>query len=307
MSVDRSQPSRYVIISPVKDEERFVERTLESVASQTIRPQQWIIVDDGSADETPAIVARFAQQHEWVQVVTRSTRGHRKPGSPVIAAFYAGLERIEASDCDFIVKLDCDVVLPADYFERILAEFARNPRLGIASGVYREEGVSGWRIVPMPEYHAAGASKVVRATCFAEIGGFVRDRGWDTVDEIRAQVRGWDTRHFEDLQFLHLKPEGSAIGSSRTNLMHGEVYYLTGGGMAFLLLKVAHRVVTGAPPVLGGLALLWGYLRLRLSGQDRLVDAEEARHYRRLLTSRLRTRWRVGPWRANPAEGRVLK
>jgi hypothetical protein len=89
--------------------------------------------------------------------------------------------------------------------------------------------------------------------------------------------------------------------------MHGEVYYLTGGGMAFLLLKAAHRIVTGAPPVLGGLALLWGYLRLRLSGQDRLVDAEEARHYRGLLTSRLLTRLRVGPWRATPTEGRVLK
>jgi poly-beta-1,6-N-acetyl-D-glucosamine synthase len=132
------------------------------------------------------------------------------------------------------------------------------------------------------------------ARCFEDIGGFVRERGWDTVDEVRAQVKGWTTKHFPDLQFRHLKPEGSGIGSLRTSVMHGEVYFLTGGGVLFLLLKVAHRMVSGAPRVVGGLAMLFGYLRSRLSGRERLVSPAEARHYRRLLNQRLLPlRWNV--------------
>jgi poly-beta-1,6-N-acetyl-D-glucosamine synthase len=303
----RPQSSRYVIVSPVKDEERFVENTLQSVANQTVRPDRWVIVDDGSSDGTGAILARFAGLHKWVQVVTRTASGQRRPGSPVINAFYAGLECVAASEYDFIVKLDCDVALPPDYFARLLSKFGDDPRLGIASGVYCEEGKRGWRTVAMPEYHAAGASKVIRARCFAEIGGFVRERGWDTVDEIRAQVRGWQTKHFTDLRFHHLKPEGSAIGGLRTSLMHGEVYYLTGGGLAFLLLKVLHRVFAGAPPVLGGLALLWGSLRLQLSGRERLVDPIEARHYRRLLMSRIRTQRLARFRRRDPSRTQVFK
>ena len=140
----------------------------------------------------------------------------------------------------------------------------------------------------MPTYHAAGACKVMRLKCFDEIGGFVPERGWDTVDEIRAQTRGWDTRHFADLPFRHLKPEGSGIGTLRTSRMHGEVFYLTGGGLFFLALKVAHRALTGRPPLIAGAALLWGYLRLRLAGRPTLLDAQQTHHYRRLLNSRLR-------------------
>jgi hypothetical protein len=183
--------------------------------------------------------------------------------------------------------LDCDLDLPRDYFESLLARFKRDPRLGIASGVYLEGGPHRWSAIGMPAYHAAGASKVMRAECFAEIGGFVRERGWDTVDEVRAQVKGWKTTHFPDIQFRHLKPEGSGIGKLRTNAMHGDVYFLTGGGILFLLLKVAHRMVSGAPPLLGGLAMLYGYLRSRVSGRARLVNRIEARHYRRLLNQRL--------------------
>jgi hypothetical protein len=126
----------------------------------------------------------------------------------------------------------------------------------------------------------------------------VCERGWDTVDEVRAQVKGWETTHFTDIPFRHLKPEGSGIGSLRTNMMHGDVYYLTGGGPLFLLLKVAHRVLLGQPPLAGGLAMLYGYLRCWASGRERLVSPAEARHYRRLLNGRI-LRWR----RATPRSG----
>jgi glycosyltransferase involved in cell wall biosynthesis len=286
MDNSSATPKGYLIVSPVKDEQQHVERTLRSVVQQTVLPVQWIIVDDGSTDGTAEILKRYEQTHSWIRVVTRIPGAPRRPGSAVMHAFYEGLDRAGALSYGYLVKLDCDVELPADYFERLLARFESDPRLGIASGVYQEAGPDGWSVVDMPAYHAAGASKVVRTRCFDDIGGFVRERGWDTVDELRAHVKGWTTTHFPDLRFLHLKPEGSGIGSMRTHTMHGDVYYLTGGGVVFLLAKAAHRMVTGSPPILGGLAMLFGYVRSWATRQ-RLVDRVEARHYRRLLNRRL--------------------
>ena len=288
---ESAPPIRYLIVSPVKDEERHVERTLRSVTCQTVVPVRWIIVDDGSKDATASIVRKYAERHPYIQLVSRTNSGARQPGSAVMHAFYHGLQHAGGVPHDYIVKLDCDLELPADYFESLLSHFERDPRLGIASGVYLEESESGWQAVPMPEYHAAGASKVMRTRCFDEIGGFVRERGWDTVDEVRAQVKGWTTRHIPEIQFRHLKPEGSGIGSVRTNLMHGDVYYLTGGGPLFLALKVAHRMISGSPPLVGGLAMLWGYLRCLVARRQRLVTSDEARHYRRLLNARVFGLW----------------
>lgn len=283
---------RYIVITPVKDEAELIGDTLSSVAGQTWRPVLWVIVDDGSADDTPVRVRQFAQQHGFVRLVRRQNSGARQPGSAVIRAFHHGYETAKGIPHDFIVKLDADLRFQSDYFERLLVKFREQPRLGIGSGVYEELDNDGrWRVVRMPPYHAAGACKVVRRQCFDEIGGFVACPGWDTVDEIRAMTLGWLTGHFAELRMKHLKPEGSAIGSIKTSLMHGEVYYRTGGGSLFFALKVLRRLFV-RPYGVGGLAMLWGYLRLAAAGADRLVSTQEAEHYRRLLAARLAGRAR---------------
>jgi glycosyltransferase involved in cell wall biosynthesis len=281
------QTVRYVIISPVKDEGRFIERTLESVRRQTIQPYLWIIVDDGSTDETPRILARYARQLDWIKVVSLAANGRRLPGSGVIRAFLAGYEHVAGLDFDFVVKLDCDLEFDPEYFEGLLQEFVTDPSLGVASGVYAEEFNGEWREIKMPRYHAAGASKVVRRACFDDIRAFVPSRGWDTVDEIRAQMAGWKTAHFPHLKLRHLKPEGSGIGILRTSVMSGEIYYLTGGGAIFFAMKFLHRLVVGRPVLIGALAMLVGYGRPWLRRRPRLVNRDEARFYRALLNRRI--------------------
>ncbi len=277
----------YVVISPVKDEAKNIEATLRSMTAQTVRPSLWVIVDDASRDETPQIVGRWAKKHPWIRPLRIERDGQRQPGSAVIRAFQLGYELIRGSEFDFIAKLDCDMEFSADYFEQLLSKFHQDERLGIASGIYLEVKNGEWKPVPMPGYHAAGASKVIRAKCFEEIGGFLPARGWDTVDQIRAQCRGWTTAHFPELQMRHLRPEGEGIGKLRTNVMHGEIYYATGGGLFFFLLKVLHRMFTGRPALLAGLALFWGFLKPWASGRARLVTQEEGRHYRRQLNARI--------------------
>ena len=282
-----TRKQRYVIISPVRDEARFVHRTLASIAAQTVRPALWVIVDDGSTDGTREIVERFAREHEWVQVTGVSADARRQTGSRVVRNFQVGYEWLRGRAFDFVIKLDCDLDIPPDYFERLLARFGEDPQLGIASGVYLENRGGQWTPIEMPPYHTAGAMKMVRAQCYEDIGGFVASPGWDAVDEIKAHVKGWTTRHYTDLRVLHLKDEGSGIGFRRMNQMSGEIHYLTGGGPLFFAAKFLHRAAFGRPRVLGALAMLQAYGRCVVSRRPKLVSAEEARYYRRMLNRRM--------------------
>src|SRR3954471_9489044 len=81
---------RYLLVTPCRDEAKYARRTLDSVVGQSIKPALWIIVDDGSKDETPQILADYARMYPWIKVVTRADRGDRKLGGGVIDAFYAG-------------------------------------------------------------------------------------------------------------------------------------------------------------------------------------------------------------------------
>jgi poly-beta-1,6-N-acetyl-D-glucosamine synthase len=283
----------YVVVTPVRDEARFIGDMVDSVLRQSHLPLLWVIVDDGSSDGTLQIVQERTRGLDWVTVLCTGS-SKRQLGSAEVLAFQRGLATIDAATpYDYIVKLDGDLRLPSDYFEHLLRAMQARPRWGIASGVYSEqqgvdaEGADTWQVVSMPSYHAAGASKVVRRPCFEEMGGFVARKGWDTVDEVRAGLRGWHTGHVPDLVFQHLKPEGQAMGPLQTHRFHGEIYYQTGGGWLFLWVKVAHRMWAGRPWLLGGLAMLWGFVMPTVLRRERLVTAEEARFYRDLLNQRL--------------------
>lgn len=286
MTPARILPS-YVIVTPVRDEAIHIGDTLVSVLAQTHPPLRWIIVDDGSTDRTPEILREHTRGVPWVTLVSTGSR-QRQLGSAEVLAFQRGLTQLGPdATYEFLVKLDGDLRLPPDYFEQVLSRMSANPRWGIASGVYCEARGGVWAPIRMPSYHAAGASKVVRRECFEQIDGFVARKGWDTIDEIRAGLRGWRTGHFDDILFQHLKPEGMAMGTLRTHGFHGDIYYQTGGGILFLLVKVAHRMVSANPPLVGGLAMLWGYLVPWISRRPRLVSEDEATFYRALLNRRL--------------------
>src|SRR5262245_4657586 len=185
----------YVIVSPVKDEGAYITFTLESMITQTRPPQRWLLVDDGSRDDTPAILEHYRQAYAWIDVLRLERDAQRRTGSAEIIAFSRGVERLAGLRFDVIVKLDGDLRFSPTYFDGLLRRFEADGQLGIASGVYLEARRTRWVPVPMPPYHAAGACKAVRWQCFREIGGFVPVKGWDTVDEIRAQMRGWRTGH----------------------------------------------------------------------------------------------------------------
>ena len=283
-----SVESKYVVITPVRNEELYIEETIKSMIAQTLKPTEWIIVDDGSTDRTPEIIDKYTKKFYWIKRIAKKDDGIRKTGGKVIEVFCEGYKNIVTNGWEFVVKLDSDLSFDETYFERLIGRFLEDDRLGIASGVYLELDSNGvWRQVKMPFYHAAGACKVLRRECYEEIEGFVPVAGWDTVDEIRAMVCGWKTRHFDDLKMKHHKPEGSGIGMLRTSVMHGEIYYRTGGDRLFFVFKLLYRMMS-RPYFLGTLALLWGYLKAILERKTLLVSDREARCYKAMLRERLR-------------------
>ncbi len=288
--VKNESQANYIIVSPVKDEQDFIEDTIKSIIAQTLKPTIWVIVDDCSQDATSAIVGKYCIENKWIKLVRTIREDKRQPGAPVINAFNKGYEIINNHEYDFIVKVDCDLRFETDYFERLILEFNKNKKLGIASGIYMEMENDRWVPVMMPSYHAAGACKMVRKECFSQIGGFIPSKGWDTVDEIKAQCKGWDTCHFYNIKFFHLKAEGSGIGNTRTNMMHGEIYYVTGGSLLFLIFKIVHRMIFGRPLLIGGIMMLFGYIQALVLRKKRLVSKEEETHYKKLLNSRILTR-----------------
>ena len=247
----------YVIITPVRDEALYIQKTIASVLAQTILPAQWVTVDDGSTDGTSEILGRYAAQHAWIKDIHRANRGHRASGGGVIEAFYDGYAALGDTGWEFIVKLDGDLSFPSDYFERCFARFAAEPRLGIGGGMvcFDDQGQLREESVGDPPFHVRGATKIYRRACWDKIGPLVKAPGWDTIDEVKANLHGWTTRTFRVLKIVQHKATGTADGSWRNWFKNGRANYITGYHPVFMLAKCFKRAFR--PPLFIQAIALW--------------------------------------------------
>lgn len=278
----------YIIIMPVRNEATFLEGTVASIAAQTIKPTQLIIVDDGSVDQTKKIAEQAAGQHPWVRVVARADRGFRQAGTGVIQAFYDGYAQVADDAWDFVVKLDGDVTLPADYFERCLAHFAAKDQLGIAGGTVCKRVAAGLEPESKvdPPFHVRGATKIYRRACWRQIGGLLKQPGWDTLDEVKANMLGWITITFPEIQLEHHRPAGGAYGTWSNWVKNGLANYIAGYHPLFMAVKCLKRTLN--PPVIVGAAgLWWGFLSGYLRRVAQVDDRELIRYFRKQQISRL--------------------
>jgi poly-beta-1,6-N-acetyl-D-glucosamine synthase len=284
----------YVVITPVRNEEAYVEQTIKSMLNQTRPPVEWVLVDDGSTDRTSQILARYALSTPWLQVVTRPDRGFRASGRGVIDAFYDGYRALRAPNWAFIVKLDGDLVFDQGYFAQCLTRFAREPRLGIAGGTIHSVGKNGINPDRHPVFHVRGATKIYRRSTWEEIGGLVAEPGWDALDEIRANMLGWQTQTFTDLVLTQLRPTGSAQGQWSDWLKGGEGSYQVGYHPLFLLARSIARA-RRSPYLIATIGLLLGYLRAFVTRHPRAADPVTVSYVRQQQLARLlgkETIWR---------------
>jgi glycosyltransferase involved in cell wall biosynthesis len=278
----------YAVVTPVWNEAENLPRLAACLSAQTRRPAAWVVVDTGSTDETPEVLAKLEARH----VALGEASGAR--GGPIVRAFAAGLAELGGDLPEVVVKLDADLDFEPDYFDRLVSAFERNPRLGIASGLCYERVDGEWTPGYGTRSHVWGASRAYRRECLREVLPLEERQGWDEIDAIKAQLRGWEVGTLFDLPFRHLRAEGERDGGGRRWLDQGDTARYMGYRFSYLLARAVFR----ARHEPAALAMVPGYLRAAITRAPVLPDPGARAYLRR--TQRLREL----PVRAREALGR---
>ena len=275
---------RYAIITPCRDEADYARITLESITRQTVPPALWVIVDDGSTDETPKILEEYASKFPYIRIIRRTDRGRRSVGPGVIDAFYAGYETINPDEFDYVCKLDLDLDIPTRYFETLMERMEENPRIGTCSGKPYFRSADGSLISEAcGDEMSVGMIKFYRTECFRQIGGFVRQVMWDGIDCHRCRMLGWIACSWDEpeIRFIHLR----AMGSSHKGILtgrarHGFGQYFMGTSLPYMTASAIFRM-TRPPYILGGAAMWWGFFKALMKRETRYDDVEFRRFLRK--------------------------
>ena len=279
----------YVLITPARNEEAYLELTAQSVVSQTLRPLRWLIVSDGSTDRTDEIAARYAAHHDWIELLRMPPRQDRHFAGKV-QSFNAGLARVRGLRYELLASLDADISFDATYFEFLISKFEADPQLGLAGTPFSEDGDTyDYRFSSLD--HVSGACQAFRRECFEQIGGYLPlpGGGIDVVAVLSARMKGWTTRTFPEKVCLHHRPMGSANDrlKFRANFKLGQRAYRLGFHPLWQVFRSLYQM-TRAPYVTGGMALGTGYFWAMMNRVDRPVSAELVEFQRQDQMKRLR-------------------
>ena len=287
-TLDRSS-LRYVLITPARNEERHIEKVIQSMIAQTALPIKWVIVNDGSTDATASIVEPYLAKNNWIELVNLPAHRDRTFAAKVYA-FNAGFERVKDLEYEVIGNLDSDLSFDPDYCEFLLSKFQEDPRLGVAGTIFREDGYSSATDSFEGQNHVAGGCQLFRRQCFRDIGGYVPNKagGIDWIAVTTARMMGWTTRSFREKSFFHHRSLGTAERSLlASTFSYGEKDYYLGGHPVWEFFRVGYRA-TKKPYLVGGVALYSGYLSAFLRRMKRPVSADLMRFHRKEQMSKLK-------------------
>jgi glycosyltransferase involved in cell wall biosynthesis len=281
---------KYILITPAKNEQSFIRRTLDSVVTQTTLPERWVIVDDGSNDGTSEIVESYTKRYPWIELVCRTQDPDRNFASKANSVALA-FARVKPLEFDIVGNLDADVSFNPDYIEFLMQKFSEDPKLGVAGTPFTQDGgYDSSKHSFEGENYVAGPCQLFRRECFEDIGGYVPNRagGVDWIAAMTARMKGWKVRSFPEKRFHHHRTLGTAgKGPLRALFSYGEKDYYLGGSPVWQLFRVAYRM-TKRPLLLGGLAVLCGYCWADMRRVKRAVSPELMRFHRREQMKKLR-------------------
>ena len=279
---------KYVLVTPARNEEAFIEKTLSSMLRQTLPPERWIIVDDGSTDRTAEIVKSYQKRVSWIELLQRPLRLERSFAGKVYA-FNEGLDRVASLSFDVIGNLDGDLSFDPEYLEFLMRKFSEDPKLGVAGTPFTEDGYDSAKDSFEGENHVAGGCQLFRRQCYEDVGGYIPNPagGVDWIAVTTARMKGWKTKSFPEKRFHHYRTLGTAERSrAAASFSYGEKDYYLGGSPVWQLFRVAYRATK--EPV-DGAALLAGYCWAAARRMKRPVSSELMRFHRREQMKKLRT------------------
>lgn len=267
----------YCVI-PTYNEEVFISKTLDSIVSQTLLPKKVVVVNDNSTDGTQNIIDSYTEKYLWISSVYNSSENKHFPGSKVIRAFQKGFETLD-DNFDIIIKLDADLILPNDYFEKIVQTFQSNPRIGMVGGFAYIKKSGEWILENLTDKdHIRGAFKAYRKECFDEIGGLQPAMGWDTVDELLCRYYNWQIVTLPELKVKHLKPTG-AIYDASARYKQGEAFYTLGYGITITTIAALKLAARKGKPLLF-IDYIKGFYKAQKENKPLLVNQEQAKFIR---------------------------
>ena len=276
--------SRMLAITPARDEEKLLPGIIASMEAQTRKPDRWLVIDDGSGDATGEILDAAARRLPWIEPHHLERGRPRAPGGESVIMRFLPSEI--SRQWDFILRLDADLTFGPEFIELLLAEFDRDPKLGIGGAILYEPAGSQWREITMPSFHTRGAVKLYSGACFGAIGGLEAGLGWDTIDEAHAMMLGFRTRNFRNIRAYHHRPQGAAGGLWKGRLAAGRAAYRAGYSALFMLARAIGQAKR-RPYVTGSAMMLTGYFEGYLRRLPRTASPEVARFVRRQQLRRL--------------------
>jgi cellulose synthase/poly-beta-1,6-N-acetylglucosamine synthase-like glycosyltransferase len=277
----------FYIVIPAHNEADYISLTLESIVSQTVLPKKVIVVNDNSTDNTSDKINSYTEKYSFIKQVISASNNKHLPGSKVINAFYKGYDLLD-NEYDFIVKLDADIILPANYFETLISHFNSDKNIGMVGGFAYIEKKNQWVLENLTNKdHIRGAFKAYRKQCFLDIGKLKISMGWDTVDELLAQYHGWKIKTDDTLIVKHLKPTGTTYNKT-ARYKQGEAFYKLGYGTVLTYIASFKLAILKKQPLLI-VDYLKGYYKASKQNIQKLVTNDEANFIRSL-------RWK-GIWK----------
>lgn len=286
--------TKYVLITAARNEEVTIEKTIQSVISQTVLPKAWVIVSDGSTDRTDEIVKRYEDNYDFIQLVRREADTNRNFASKVYA-IRAGINKLNSTEYDFIGNLDADITLQPDYYERLFKIFRETPKLGVAGGIACELHNKRWlHQHTNVEWSVAGGIQMFRRQCYEDISGYLPlpKGGEDAVAEVMARKNGWEVRTFPQLEVLHHRKVGTAgVGYYSARISLGIHHYSLGYTLWFEIARCLSRIRKSY--IFAELLTLWGYILAFLHREEIAVSEDVRKCIRQEQMSRLRNAFRI--------------
>ena len=277
------------IIIPVYNEQDFIKKSIQSLINQTTKPQKVIYVNDSSTDETRNIIKEFSDKYEWIDLIDHESNQEHEPGGKIVKAFNFGLKNLNIS-YDIICKFDADIIIPNNYVERLVNIFSNNNNVGIAGGNLYIFKRGKWLYEKIAaKSHVRGPIKAYRRKCFEEINGLKSSIGWDTLDVLLAQKKGWKIYTDKSLVVKHLKPTGYNY-SIKSKILQGQSLYIMRFGIVLSILSLVKSSINNCTPS----KLLFGsvgYLIALFKQKPFIVTKEEGYFIRKFRWSVIRKKY----------------
>ena len=276
----------HVVVTPVNDEADFLPLLIESMVEQTIKPVIWAIVDDNSTDGSVEIMEKAASDYEWIVCGRARFEGRRARGARIAKLFNFGIS-LCGNNWEYCSKIDADMILPHDYFEKIFAKFEGNRGLGIASGNCRIKTVIGYKKENTRNDHTRGGLKTYKKACFDEIGGVREVDGWDGIDNALANMKEWKTENFHDIIAFHGRITGGRAGRLKSQFEAGKFAHRMGYFFPYIVARSVFEM-TRWPYILSGVSMLLGFISCVLRKEAQFDEEDVLKFIREEQKGRLR-------------------